>query len=106
MMLAACYGPQRTPVGPISGTVRDGGGPLADARVCVKVKDQPAEPGPCVQTDPKGAFTVPRFQSKFGSLEVCVTPKATAPDAQPPTTCVPLDRTKADPISIDLQKNP
>jgi hypothetical protein len=106
MMLAACYGPQRTPVGPLSGTVRDASGPLADARVCVKVKDQPAEPGPCVQSDEQGTFTVPRFQSKFGSLEVCVTPKAPAPDAKPAQTCVPLDRTKTDPLVLDLSKNP
>ncbi len=105
LVLAACYGPVRHPVGPVSGTVLDAAGPVPGARVCVKVKDRPEEPGPCVESDVKGAFTVPRFQSKYGALEVCVTVKAATAEAKPKETCVPLENTNADKLVIDLSKN-
>jgi len=97
-LLAACYGPQRTPVGPVSGSVRDSGsgGPLPGARVCVLPRGTSEKrQGPCVDADDQGAFTVPRFQALTGpgapEMEVCATVEAAAPDAKPRTRCVPYD---------------
>jgi len=105
LVLAACYGPLRNRVGPVSGTVLDAAGPVSGARVCVKVKDRPEEPGPCVESDVKGSFTVPRFESKYGSLEVCVTVKAATSEAKPQMTCVPLEAAPVEKLIIDLSKN-
>ena len=98
-LLAACYGPQRTPVGPVSGSVRDSGsgGPLPGARVCVRPKAHPEQPHPCVDADEKGAFTVPRFNVLGGpggmmpDQEICATVKPDAPGLEPRTRCVPYD---------------
>ncbi len=93
-LLAACYGPQRTPVGPVSGSVRDSGsgGPLPGARVCILPRGtRPDRQGPCVEADAQGAFTVPRFNSLSPHQEICATVKPDAPGLEPRTRCVPYD---------------
>ncbi|MBU1241823.1 carboxypeptidase-like regulatory domain-containing protein [Myxococcota bacterium] len=105
LVLAACYGPVRQPVGPISGTVRDADGPLPGASVCVRVKGHPEEAGPCTKGDGDGKFTVPRFQSRFPAHEICVSVPADAPGLAPRETCVPLDPGTAGNTVINLSKN-
>lgn len=93
LVLAACYGPQRVPVGPISGTVRDSGsgGPLPGVLVCVRPKAHPSQHPACVEADAQGTFTVPRFDTMFREQEVCATVKPDAPGLEPRTRCVPYD---------------
>jgi hypothetical protein len=105
LVLAACYGPVRQPVGPVSGTVRDAEGPLPGASVCIRAKGHPDEPGPCAKGGSDGQFTVPRFQSRFPTHEVCASVPAAAAGQPPRETCVPLEPGAGENMVIDLSKN-